>query len=175
MGTEGPEATPNRGFAGLRTLAGAAALGTLLGFLASLGISAFSGAGTRAPMEIRWVIPAGASELIARGENPLELPASLRFVEGDVLVVENGDTSPHTVGPFRVEAGSTGRWVLGRATSGVLTCTLHPSRRLDLRVEPRGPDLKYAALLGTSLGAPLGLLGLGLWRYLAKAPALPRG
>jgi hypothetical protein len=150
------------------SLAAAALLGSALGFLAALALAAFSQAGLRPPTETRWVVPEGAAEALARGENPLELPPSLDFVEGDLLLVENRDRVAHTIGPFLVGPGSSGRWVLGPSSSGILTCTLHPSRRVRLRVEPRRVDLRALGLLGTGLGAPLGLLGLGLWRYLGR-------
>ena len=119
-----------------------------------LALWIYAGPG-RSP-ERRWVlIEPGDAELIAQGENPLEIPSTWSFRTGDVLVLDNRDEVPHTIGDWTVGAGRLLEIPL-RVSTPSLICTIHPDGQLTINVEPRRTDLQLTILPTLALGPALG-------------------
>jgi hypothetical protein len=88
------------------------------------------------PADYSYEIPAGAGDAFDRGE-PLEiLPGEMRVSVGEVIEIVNQDGRGHLVGPFYVGAGETLRQRFASPGEFIGVCTVHPSGRLALRVEP---------------------------------------
>ena len=111
----------------------------------------------RPPQEILLTIPAGASEQVARGEQPPSIPENMAFVVGDVLVVENKDAVDHKLGPLWIPANSSARLPLNREESLAFECTFQSDNYLGL-------DVHQPLTLGTriygviSVGLPMAIL-----------------
>lgn len=128
---------------------------------------------SRAPQRHVLVIPAGLSEAVASGANPLELPATWALRSGDSLVVDNRDRVVHTVGTWMVAPGSV-RTVELRPQVAALVCSLHPSGSITLDVTPARTDWWLAGIAALAFGPALGLGGYGL-RRVAQALSGPPG
>ncbi|MCP5029598.1 MAG: hypothetical protein GY929_25280 [Actinomycetia bacterium] len=126
----------------------------------------FAGPG-REPERREIVIEAGDAELIAQGENPLEIPSTWNFLSGDVLVLDNRDSAIHLVGPWTVGPGQVLELKL-RASVPNAFCSIHPSGRLRINVEPRRTDLALTTAPTLMLGPPLGLAAYAVHRVMSK-------
>lgn len=87
-----------------------ATLGQLLG-IAALGLVLVlaTGCGDVDDEEqvVEIVVPAGTTDRLARGEDVAVMPAELQLSVGDVLRIRNEDDVDQSVGPWRVEAGTS--------------------------------------------------------------------
>lgn len=106
----------------------------------------------RAPKTVQIVIPPGASQRVADGEQLDVLPANTVFVIGDVLEVVNQDDTDHQLGPIWVPPGSTGRIVLEEANKFSYSCSFAPSRYLGLDV--KAPTTLQIRLTALSISVP---------------------
>jgi hypothetical protein len=106
----------------------------------------------RAPQDIELVIPAGTAAKVAAGEDPPAIPEEMNFVQGDVLVVVNNDSEPHTLGPMYVPANNTASMPLREADNFALTCSFNATKYLGLNVHL--PTTLRTRLLGIAFAAP---------------------
>lgn len=146
-------------------IAMAAAL--ILGWAVSeVGYQLVWGADAR-PQEYELVIPAGTAGRLEADLAVTSLPSSMRFVEGDVILVKNEDSVSHQLGPIWVPPGATGKLELNRPQSYSIACSFQPGKQLGLDVESRvnTPDRVQAAL---AFGLPTGVLA-----WLFSLVALP--
>jgi hypothetical protein len=133
------------------------AAGCLIGFAISEVTFFFLRETARPPKSIEIVIPAGTAELVARGEQPPNLPDDMTFVVGDTLIVKNADVVDHQLGPLWIPAGASARLELGEAENLAVECSFQPDRSVGL-------DIREALTLSTRLygvlytGIPLGIL-----------------
>lgn len=119
----------------------------------------------RAPETHRLVIPAGTSERIAAGENPLALPAAWSFRADDTLELVNQDGVDHWIGTFFVAAGTTAAYPLKVSYNGShLLCTLHPAKAIVIDVESRTFDWRLTILPTLAFGPLIGLILAGVAR-----------
>lgn len=109
------------------------------------------------------VIDPGDSELIAAGQNPLDLPSTWTFRTGDVLVLDNRDHVAHTVGTWSVGSGRTLEVKL-QASPPPAFCSIHPDGVLNINVEPRRTDLSLTIFPTLALGPAMGVIMLGVRR-----------
>ncbi|MDP1545425.1 MAG: hypothetical protein Q8L87_05330 [Anaerolineales bacterium] len=132
-------------------------VGLLIGLVLSEGTFIFLGRTARAPQTITVIVPAGTSELVARGEQPPTLPQGMTFVVGDVLVIENEDSVDHQLGPLWIPAGAAGQLVLGQPESLAYECSFQADNYI-------GMDVYESLTLGTRVygilftGIPMGIL-----------------
>lgn len=111
----------------------------------------------RAPMEVLLTIPAGTAELVARGEQPPSIPASLKFVVGDTLVVRNEDSADHKLGTLWIPANSSARLALTEKENMAFDCSFQPDNVLGFEVyEPLTLSTRVLGILST--GLPLSVL-----------------
>jgi hypothetical protein len=109
----------------------------------------------RPPEVIELVIPAGTAERVARGEASPSIPASMTFVVGDTLVVQNNDTVGHVLGSLWIPSGTSASLSLEVAASQIYDCSFQPENYFGL-------DVREPLTLGTRLygilfsGLPLG-------------------
>jgi hypothetical protein len=91
-----------------------------------------------APRERVYVIPRGTAAAQAAGKDPRVLPANIRLTLGrqDVLVLENEDDAPQTIGVVRLEPGQTFRLPFHTPMEMALACSAHGSGRLVISAEP---------------------------------------
>ncbi|HVN55641.1 MAG TPA: hypothetical protein VMT46_15005 [Anaerolineaceae bacterium] len=128
--------------------------GLVLAFLISEGAYLFSPDRLeRGPQTIELLIPRGTADRVAAGEPDPSLPAEMRFVQGDLLVVKNEDTSSHQLGPIWVPAGTSGSLLLDTANQYSYECSFELSRYLGVDVRPQVTWLtRLTAIL--TLGLP---------------------
>ncbi|HUG34195.1 MAG TPA: hypothetical protein VMJ90_05460 [Anaerolineales bacterium] len=111
----------------------------------------------RAPMEVLLTIPAGTAELVSRGEQPPSIPASMKFVVGDTLVVNNEDSVDHKLGTLWIPANSSARLSLDEKENMAFDCSFQPDNVLGLEVyEPLTLSTRILGILST--GLPLSVL-----------------
>jgi len=109
----------------------------------------------RTPQVIELLIPPGTAERVARGETPPTIPDSMNFVIGDTLLVKNGDSVDHELGPLWIPAGTSASLSLSEAQSGAFVCSFQPSKYFGLNVsEALTPSTRLFGILST--GLPLG-------------------
>jgi hypothetical protein len=106
----------------------------------------------RPPETIELVIPPGTAELVAAGQTPPEIPASLTFVVGDVLRVVNQDSVEHTLGPVYAPPGATASLSLDRADTYSYSCSFRAAKFLGIEVKA-ATDLQ-TRLVGLFFAAP---------------------
>ena len=82
-------------------------------------------------------IPAGTADMIAKGGSVPEIPASMTFVAGDLLVVKNDDTVSHQLGPIWVPPLSSGVLQIDTADEYSYACTFEKSKVFGLTVLPQ--------------------------------------
>ena len=132
-------------------------IGLLIGAIVSEIPFLFIQETARPPREILLTIPPGASEQVARGEQPPSIPENMTFVIGDVLVVENKDTVDHKLGPLWIPANSSARLPLDREESLAFECTFQPDNYLGLDVHQ--PLTLATRIYGiTYVGLPMAIL-----------------
>jgi len=126
----------------------------------------FAGPG-REPERREIVIPAGTSDLIASGQNPLDLPSNWSFRSGDVLVLDNRDDVGHYVGAWFSPYDEVTEITV--TASATVFCTLHPAGEIYIDVTPRRSDWALAVpptlMVGPAFGLVL-LMALHLLRRL---------
>jgi hypothetical protein len=111
----------------------------------------------RPPQLIEVVIPPGTAELVAAGQASTAIPTNIRFVSGDVLMVRNDDVAIHQVGPSTIRPGESVYISLDQPNLPTYICSIHPSGKLGLEVQPRG-DLRLTLLPTLALGLPSGIV-----------------
>lgn len=121
-------------------------------------------AGSRAATTRELLIPAGTGELITAGANPLDIPPEWDFIAGDTLLLVNEDDVVHRIGQWYVRANDTTSVELQPAYAGVFVCSVHPSGRITINVEPGGFDWRLPTLPALVMGIPLGLITSGVRR-----------
>ena len=125
--------------------------------------------GSREPTSHTVDIPPGSFELIAQGENPLDIPPSWTFYADDTLILDNRDDVAHTLGNWVVPPNTIQAFELQPAYGGFFTCSLHPSGAITLNIQPRDYDFSIIALPTFGFGIALGLvivIGLNVMRAL---------
>ena len=141
-----------------------------------VALAVFAGNG-HTPRRYDLVIAAGTDTRVAAGENPLSLPANWNLVSGDVLVLDNRDATPQTIGAWTVGPGEV-REVVLRPFSGLVQCTLHPDGAITMNVHPARTDWKLALMATLAFGPMLGIGAMvvaRVMRSLDDGPARPRG
>jgi hypothetical protein len=134
------------------------ALGLALGTLLSEIAFHFLDTGeTRPPQVIEIDIPAGAAAEVQAGQADPSLPSALNFVIGDTLLVRNGDSVVHTLGPLLIPPGSSGTMKLDSPDYSAVSCSFQPSKYLGLTMEsPLNSTVRTVGILEASV--PMGLL-----------------
>jgi len=122
--------------------------------------------GAREPQTHTLNIPAGASELIAAGENPLRIPTTWAFLADDTLELVNEDSVGHWFGQYFVAAGYTRQYELQPQFGASLLCSLHPDGEITIDVEVRDFDWRSTLIPALALGPALGLIFVGVRRVL---------
>lgn len=150
--------------------------GLLIGFLVSEISFQFLRENSRAPDTIELVIPDGTANQVARGESPPTIPEEMTLVVGDVLLVNNQDSSDHQLGPLWIPANSSASLVLDEVNNWVFSCSFQPSSYLGL-------DVQEAVTLGTRIGgvifsgvpmaAIIALYSLIIWPIKSEADTEP--
>ncbi|MEA4906458.1 MAG: hypothetical protein GYA17_01855 [Chloroflexi bacterium] len=113
------------------------------------------------PAEFDLVIPAGTAEKVERGEIISEIPTTMKFLEGDVLLVHNEDSVDHQLGPIWVPPGTTGVLRLEKPSSYNYACSFQATKIFGLDVEQRVTTwIRLQGILAIAL--PTGVL---LWLY----------
>ena len=125
----------------------------------------FAGPG-RAPERREIVIPAGTADLIAVGENPLDLPSNWSFRSGDVLILDNRDDVGHYVGAWFSPYGEVTEITV--TASATVFCTLHPAGQIYIDVTPRRTDWMLAVPPTLLIGPAFGLVLLMALRMLRR-------
>ncbi len=142
-------------------------VGVVFGFLISeVGFRLQKNVETRPPEQVELVIPAGTAERIARGESTPSLPAEMKFVVGDTLVVRNEDLTTHQLGPLVVPPGSSASLVLDQEQNYAFQCSFQPTKYLGLDVqEPLTITTRLTGVLfgGLPMGALLAVYSLVAW------------
>lgn len=141
----------------------------LVGTLSSIALLMYT-ADARQPATRTIVIPEGSSELIARGENPLEVPPTWSFLADDTLILDNKDDVPHTLGNWFVPPNTVRRFELQPAYGGFFACSLHPAGAITLDIQPRDFDFALIAAPTFGFGFSVGVIlfiGLNVSRALS--------
>lgn len=111
----------------------------------------------RPPEVIELVISPGTADLVARGEQPPDLPNEMTFVVGDTLIVVNHDTVDHQLGPLWVPALTSASLILETEANFIYECSFQPSKVFGLDVSQ--PLTIWTRLQGILMsGIPLGIL-----------------
>ena len=134
-----------------------AVLGLLIGVTVSEVPFLFLRETARAPREIVLTIPAGTSDQIARGEQPLSIPENMTFVVGDTLVVKNEDSADHKLGPLWIPANSSAQLSLEQEENLAYECSFQPGKYFGLDVrEPLTPRTRIYGIVYVAL--PMAIL-----------------
>ena len=142
----------------------------VVGGLSSVALLLYT-EGAREPTTREIVIPAGSNELIAQGQNPLEIPPTWSFLADDTLVLDNRDSVGHTLGSWYVPPKTIRSFDLQPAYGGFFVCSLHPSGAVTLDIQPRDYDFRLIALPTFGFGFSVGLIlfiGLSVSRAIDK-------
>ena len=112
---------------------------------------------TRPPEVVSLNIPPGTAQRVALGEASPGLPASMYFVVGDTLTVNNLDSVVHQLGPLFIPSGSSSSMKLDSEENYAFTCSFIPSKYIGLSVRP--PLTIVTRVLGIlEAGLPMGFL-----------------
>jgi hypothetical protein len=142
----------------------------VVGSLSSIALLLYT-EGSREPTTREIVIPDGSNQLIARGENPLDIPPTWTFLADDTLVLDNRDSVGHTLGNWYVPPQTIRSFELQPAYGGFFVCSLHPSGAISLDIQPRDYDFRLIALPTFGFGLSVGLIlfiGLSVSRAIDK-------
>ncbi len=133
-------------------------IGLLLGIVISeVSFYLLNNGETRPPKVVELDIPAGTGARVARGEADPTLPSSMIFVAGDTLLVKNGDSVPHQLGPLFIPPGSSASMNLNLEQDYAFACSFQPNKYLGLSVQsPLNPLTRVVGIL--EAGLPMGLL-----------------
>ena len=148
-----------------------------LGLGAALSEAAFyflDSGETRPPEVISLVIPPGTAAEVSAGRAEPSLPASLTFVLGDTLLVKNGDSVVHTLGPLLIPPGTSGTLRLDSPQYSEVSCSFQPSRYLGLTMgSPLNGSTRLFGILeaGLPLSFLFALYGLFAFPTKKEAPA----
>jgi len=140
----------------------------VVGTLSSIALMMYT-ADSRQPTTRTIVIKEGSSDLIALGENPLEIPPTWSFLADDTLVLDNRDGVAHTLGAWYVPPNTVRRFDLQPAYGGFFVCSLHPSGAITLDIQPRDFDFALIAAPTFGFGFSVGIIlfiGLNVSRAL---------
>jgi len=141
----------------LRRVVFAVVIGLMLGALITEIPFFFLQETARAPREVLLTIPNGTAEQVARGEQPPSIPASMKFVVGDILVVKNDDSVDHKLGPLWIPANSSARLPLNEKENIAFECSFQPGNMLGLDVyEPLTMSTRILGIMST--GLPMAVL-----------------
>jgi hypothetical protein len=114
----------------------AALIGLVLGALITEVPFLFLRETARAPMQVLLTIPKGTSELVARGEQPPSIPATMKFVVG---------------------ANASARLPLDEKDNLAFECSFQANNTLGLDIyEPLTPSMRILGM--TSTGLPMAIL-----------------
>jgi hypothetical protein len=112
---------------------------------------------TRPPQIVKLTIPQGTAQKVLLGESDPTLPASMYFVVGDTLLVNNMDSVVHQLGPLFIPSGSSASMKLDSELDYAFTCSFIPSKYIGLNVRP--PLTLVTRILGIlEAGLPMGFL-----------------
>ncbi len=112
-------------------------VGLLLGVVISeLSFRLLNNGQTRPPRLVQLDIPAGTAARVARGQSDPTLPASMNFVVGDQLMVNNHDSVAHKLGPLFIPPGTSASMTLASEQGYSLLCSFEPSKYIELDVLP---------------------------------------
>lgn len=114
--------------------------------ISEIGIRLQSENTARAPKTIELIIPQGAAERVAQGEEAPGIPNEMAFVQGDILLVRNLDGVEHSLGPLFIPPDSTAQMPLDEADNFALSCSFTPAKYLGL-------DVRTPTTLNTRLTA----------------------
>jgi hypothetical protein len=120
--------------------------------ISEIGIRLQDESAAREPKTIELIVPEGTADRVAAGEDAPAIPAEMSFVLGDVLVLRNEDTVPHTLGPLYAPAKSSASMALNQADHFALACSFNTTQYLGLNVRP--PTTLRTRLLGIAFAAP---------------------
>jgi hypothetical protein len=142
-------------------------VGVVFGFvLSEVGFHFQKNVETRPPQQVELLIPAGTAERVAQGQSTPSLPAEMKFVVGDTLVVRNEDLTTHQLGPLVVPPGSSASLVLDQEQNYAFQCSFQPTKYLGLDVqEPLTITTRLTGVLfgGLPMGALLAVYSLVAW------------
>jgi hypothetical protein len=120
---------------------------------------------TRPPQTILLTIPNGTAARVAQGEADPSIPSNMIFVVGDMLLVTNQDTVPHTLGPLYIPSKSSATMNLNVVQEYAFACSFTPSKYIGLSVQ--SPLDIWTRLFGiVEAGLPMGIL-IGLFSLVA--------
>ena len=136
----------------LRRALFAALIGLALGALIAEIPFMFLRETARPPMDVILTIPEGTSAQVRRGEQPPSIPATMKFVVGDTLVVKNEDSVDHKLGPLWIPANASARLPLNEQQSVAFECSFQVNNTLGLDVyEPLTASTRFLGLSATGL------------------------
>src|SRR5574341_1125436 len=133
----------------------------LAGFISAASWAALTDGPLRDPQSVEVRIPEGTAGAIQRGAAVSVIPANLRLVQGDRLVLRNEDSVAHRVGNYSVGPGTTLTLPLDKGSSGSLFCSFHPQGSIALDVRAR-TSLLWVLWPTLVIGLPLGLVAGGV-------------
>jgi len=111
----------------------------------------------REARQIELVIPAGTAEKVKAGLPVPSIPASMTFMEGDLLVVRNQDVASHQLGPVWVPPQSSGVLQVGSESNYTYTCSFTQTRLFGLEIQPALTGwIRFQGVL--SVGLPTGVM-----------------
>ena len=121
----------------------------------------------RAPMDVLLTIPNGTADLVAHGEQPPSIPAAMKFVVGDTLVVKNEDSVDHKLGSLWIPANASARLALNEKENMAFECSFQANNTIGLDVyEPLTFSTRLIGM--TSTGLPMAIL-FGLYALVMPA------
>ncbi len=131
--------------------------GLFFGLIFSEATFLFLGQTAREPKIIQITVPAGAAELVARGEQPPSIPKDMSFVVGDTLEVTNQDNVDHQIGPLWIPPGTSASLVLGKPENLAFECSFQAGNYIGLDVHQ--PLTLFTRIYGILFaGIPMGML-----------------
>jgi hypothetical protein len=123
---------------------------------------------SRAPTEIRLVIPQGASQTVAAGLPVSNIPEEMIFVIGDTLIVQNYDTVAHELGPLWVPPGQSASLNLDMESEFAYSCSFTPTNYFGLTVKEA--TTWKTRLIGLWYGVPPLFMFFLVYSYLVFPP-----
>ncbi len=141
------------------------------GMLVSVAWATFAAEQVGPPRDVRLVIPAGTSVLLAAGK-PSAIPSEIHLVSGDRLVLINQDIVTHSIGGWSVEPAMTLTITTDAPAANIFACSIHGSGSLGIIVTAR-PGLVDAIIITLLVSLPLALVlaaGATVFRNLDMGP-----
>ncbi len=133
-------------------------VGMLFGWVVSeASFQATPNPAQRDPHRVELVIPAGTAEKIKAGQPVPSIPETMSFVDGDLLVVKNQDSTSHQLGPVWVPPQSSGVLQVSSDTSYSVECSFTSSKVFGLDVQPALTGwIRFQGVI--SVGLPTGVM-----------------